>query len=221
MDRCFLDLQPSSHWGRRNPLPWFPQPLLWPFGSEFCFRRASQIPTRKSHDGMDSRPAQSRLRRRIPNQWLLKKCGVQALPYWSFLCSTVFINIIQFYSIPGPYTILAACGHSVADTGKTNNSATKSSHHLITLVVPHASEKHFVPNFESGTSLLAVCWGKIHPIESNPQNTVVATDALNKTTLIRNTFLQVGTGPLFFSGQQLPYLWIIQINESFSGQVLV
>ena len=131
--------------------------------------------------------------------------------------------MIQFYSIPGPYTILAACGHSVAGTGENKQQCNKklpSSHHF---GGSPCIREALCPQLWIGdlARLLAVCWGKIHPIESNPQNTVLATDALNKTTLIRNTFLQVGTGPLFFSGQQLPYLWIIQINESFSGQVLV
>ena len=105
MDRCFLDLQPSSHWGRRNHLAWFPQPLLWPFGSEFCFRRASQIPTKITWwDGFQARTKTTKTSYE-PNNDSYEKCGVQALPFLSFLCSTVFINMIQFYSIPGPYKI--------------------------------------------------------------------------------------------------------------------
>ena len=223
MDRCFLDLQPSSHWGRRNHLAWFPQPLLWPFGSEFCFRRASQIPTKITWwDGFQARTKTTKTSYSKPMTPRKMRSSGTSL-FLSFLCSTVFINMIQFYSIPGPYTILAACGHSVAGTGENKQQCNKklpSSHHF---GGSPCIREALCPQLWIGdlARLLAVCWGKIHPIESNPQNTVLATDALNKTTLIRNTFLQVGTGPLFFSGQQLPYLWIIQINESFSGQVLV
>ena len=135
----------------------------------------------------------------------MRSSGTSLFKFPLFHCFHQYDSILfNSWSLQDPSLLVATLWRVRV---KTNNSATKSSHHLITLVVPHASEKHFVPNFESGTSLLAVCWGKIHPIESTPTNTVVATDALNKTTLIRNTFLQVGSWDrCFFSGQQLPYL---------------
>ena len=60
----------------------------------------------KSHDG-DGFQARTKTTKTSyePNNDSYEKCGVQALPFLSFLCSTVFINMIQFYSIPGPYKI--------------------------------------------------------------------------------------------------------------------
>ncbi len=96
MDRCFLDLQPSSHWGRRNHLAWFPQPLLWPFGSEFCFRTASQ--QKSLFPSKNSKSFQESLNK-------MRSSG-QAQPFLSFLCSTIFLT--WFNSILFPTLLLVA-----------------------------------------------------------------------------------------------------------------